>query len=64
MCVSWDLSRTYPPSLSDNWDLVPCPRFSPAICRVVQVSSFGDSLSIGAQSSDPLLIPGGPPLLL
>ena len=38
MCASWDLSRTYRKSPSQNWDLVPCPRLSPAPGKVVQVS--------------------------
>ena len=37
MCVSWDLSRTYHSSLSQNWDLLPCPRLPPALGRVVYV---------------------------
>ena len=38
VCVSWDLSRTYPQSLGQNWDLFPCSRLSPALCRAVQVT--------------------------
>ena len=41
MCVSWDLSRTYPTSLSRNWYTSLCPRFFPALGRVVQVTWCG-----------------------
>ena len=40
MCESWDLSRTYPTSLGQNWDFSPCPRLSPVPGRVVQVRAL------------------------
>ena len=41
MCASCDLSRTYPTSLSQNWDFSPCPSLSPAPGKVVQGTSYG-----------------------
>ena len=37
VCASWGLSRTNPTSQSQNWDLFPFPRHSPAPGRVVQI---------------------------